>query len=130
MDVSKYIGRPYLKMGRGIRGFDCYGLVRAIAKDEGYPLPDYEYEGNTENMFADNFYKSVFGINKSERQAGDIVVLRYPVENEIHIGTLLNREEFIHTSKKAGVIISRLSDQWFARRIVGFFRIGNKNTND
>jgi len=124
MDPAKYIGIPFVPLGRDKNeGLDCYGLMRELAKDNGHPLPDYEYEGNTDNVFALNFHKSVFEIDEADRQAGDVVVLEYPVQGGIHIGMLINRNEFIHTTRKTGVVIGRLSDQVVARRIKGFYRI-------
>lgn len=51
MDLNKYIGVPYLPGGRDpARGLDCYGLVRAVYRELGRELPDWQ--GDSEDLRA------------------------------------------------------------------------------
>ena len=43
-DINKYIGTPFLLGGRDLAGIDCWGLVRAVYRDMGREVPDFDTE--------------------------------------------------------------------------------------
>jgi len=63
-------------------------------------------------------------IGRSKLAPLDIVVFHSFLScgSSIHMGVMIEGERFVHCQQNTGVIISRLSDQLFSRRIRGFFR--------
>lgn len=50
IDVSDLIGIPYKEHGRGVDGYDCYGLVMEVERRIGVELPDYDYEVHSDSL--------------------------------------------------------------------------------
>lgn len=52
LDLSKYLGRPFIRGGRGPDAFDCYGLCMSVYKDLGINLPDINTKEEIEKNYA------------------------------------------------------------------------------
>lgn len=44
--VNRYIGLPWENNGRGVKGYDCWGLIERVFKEQGkIELPSWNVEG-------------------------------------------------------------------------------------
>lgn len=60
IDVEKYLFTPYVKGGRGLNGFDCWGLVLLIREELGLPTLDGSTDANKDNPLAmQRLYRSL-----------------------------------------------------------------------
>lgn len=126
LDYSKLIGIPYLKGGRDEKGLDCYGLCMYVYKIMGIELP--EYDSPDENSLIHQLIfqgKELFEkIDKPSPFCLAPFVIRPPFVT--HIGIVLeNKDDFLHILRKKRSIIERLSNQFWSRRIEGFYRWKN-----
>ena len=126
--IKKYLGIPYRHKGRSLSGLDCYGLIIKIYADFGIELIDLqdEYDERWQwKRWAESIEQYYKKWQKVEiPQLLDIVLFK---KNDIvnHGGVVLNNNKFIHCCK-LGVIVSRLDEQMWQRRIEGFYRYGNR----
>jgi len=122
--VQKYLGIKFIDGGRSIRnGFDCFGLMQAIARERGVLVPDYHYETSVAAaVWAENFYKHVKEIDRVAVRLGDLVTFIPITKPGIHIGTMLNSQEFIHCTDIDGVVVYKLTHPIYSLRVKGFFR--------
>jgi len=127
--VDKYLGVPYKERGRDITGYDCYGFIRDVARDLGVFLPDYEYDGNTNNVFALNFADHLVPTTLPNSSFGDLISFRMP-NNSIHLGILLDRTRFIHCISKGGVQVTRITHPIFINRISGVYKFKRSAINE
>jgi len=122
--VQKYLGIKFKDGGRSIHdGFDCFGLMQAIAREQGILVPDYHYETSVAAaVWAKNFYKHVKEIDMAAVKPGDLVIFMPVTKPGIHIGTMLNSQEFIHCTDINGVVVYKLTHILYSSRIKGFYR--------
>lgn len=60
IDVEKYLFAPYVKSGRELAGFDCWGLVLLVRAELGLPVLDGSAEANRDNPLAmQRLYRSL-----------------------------------------------------------------------
>jgi len=125
--IKKYIGIPFKEHGRNFNGLDCYGLLICIFKEIGINIEDYNYETTEQfgdinyNLILKNYYKQFQIVEKKDIQEWDIVLIRGNRNLLNHCGIMLDKIKFIHVDKN-GVIISKLIDQPWVRRIDSFYR--------
>ena len=117
---SKYMDKPFLEKGRSALGYDCWGLVLAVCRDEfGVNLPDYidEYESpfdrasiaaTMETEIASGAYERIF-----EPQAGAIIILRL-LGRPWHCAIAVDRRWMLHVVRGANVVLERV-DSWVWR---------------
>lgn len=130
MDINeiaqKYVGLPFARHGRNEKGVDCWGLILLVARDMNIELPDYTYEsadGQPAILFAHEFARHISYTPEDDMLPGDLAIFDSIAEEAIHIGMMLDKLRFVHSTKKTGVIISRLTTQPFRRKLKGFYRI-------
>ena len=134
MDILKsfiinWLGTPYKHTGRDKDGVDCWGLVYRYFDYIGLRINydiDYEkhWSKNGKNYFIegiDQFYKYFEKISYPEK--GSIVLFTGINGVVNHIGIVIDDNKFIHAVKKAGVCISKFSDNRFKNKIYAFYRI-------
>ena len=109
------LGAPYRWGGDSPAGFDCSGLVCYV-------------------------YNRVYGITLPHNSAalhrrGRTVTLRNAARGDLlffgegrrspisHVGIYIGGQEFIHASSSRGVIVSRLSDSYYSRRLIAVKRL-------
>ena len=125
LDVRDLINLPFKPHGRDREGFDCWGLAMEVNRRMGIRLPDYAYG---EDMEVTLLHKLVSGnkdlileLDRPEPYClvGFSIIPGY----ETHIGTVLGDcRRFIHIRRRQRVIISRLNDIVWRRRVRGFYR--------
>lgn len=111
VDTAKqYLGVPYVWGGSTPRGFDCSGLVQYVFKAHGISLPRTTKEQWTVGA----------SISKSQLQIGDLVFFANTYTTGVsHVGIYVGNNQFIHASSSKGVIISSLSNTYWAAHYYG-----------
>jgi cell wall-associated NlpC family hydrolase len=110
--AKEYMGVPYLWAGSTPDGFDCSGFIYYAYNKAGKQMGRYSSEG---------YYNRSFYVN--EPQPGDLVFFENTYKKGIsHMGIYLGNNEFIHASTTGGVMISNLSEAYYAKHFEGFKR--------
>lgn len=111
--VRAWLGVPYRYGGQDRRGIDCSALSQQVLGDLGVSLPrsvrDQTMQGRT--------------VSRSEIAPGDLVFFRLGSTWPDHVGIALDHDHFAHASTSRGVVIDRLMDPYFARRIAEIRRV-------
>jgi cell wall-associated NlpC family hydrolase len=107
-EAAGWLGTPYRYAGTSRAGVDCSGLVQNVfgSVDRKLPRNSAEQAGRGEP------------VDLSEAMAGDLVFFNTTGSGVSHVGILVSREEFIHSSTSAGVIVSRLDETYYRTRIL------------
>jgi len=111
--AKKYIGVPYVWGGSTPSGFDCSGFVQYVFSRHGISLPRTSKEQ----------YGIGTSVSKSDLKAGDLVFFNTEGSGVSHLGIYIGNNQFIHASTSKGVIISSLSNTYWAPRYYGAKRI-------
>ncbi len=113
--VGKYIGRPYSQ-------YDCWELFLAIANDLGKCVPEVDINNATVA------YPFSQKIERNDVRLGDVVlaeevfnVARGKKKRNIHVMVSLGGDTLIHSTRRTGVVLTRLSEQ--GQFIKGFRRV-------
>jgi cell wall-associated NlpC family hydrolase len=119
------VGIPFKKGGSNLEGFDCYGMVRFVySKFFHTEIPYYNegmktWEGKEINEIIDSYkgeWKEV-----SEPQVPCSVFIRNHPLYVNHIGVYVGEGKFLQCLRKVGVILSDINDDYWKRKIVGFW---------
>ncbi len=125
LDVSRYIGIPFVERGRTMDGADCWGLVRLILMNEfGIDAPSldaieapFDYKAIGEIARAE----TVNWIEVDEPQAGDLILFRV-CGQPVHVGLVVDPGWMVHTDRNIQSCIERYDGVKFRKRIMGIFR--------
>lgn len=115
--IDDLIGVRFTSHGRSIaEGFDCYGLAIEVSKRLGHTLDDLWYQKASPVTFSSNAELIVRQMSDrvretSERKLGNLVVFSDSRGNMVHIGILLDEENFIHADI-GGVRVTGLEDYY------------------
>ena len=110
-----FLGLPYRWGGMSERrGADCSGLVKMIFAKLHIELPrtsrDQIQTGEEVPM--------------DRLETGDLVFFSSGGNTPTHVGVYIGNHQFLHAEKKAGrVIITDLSQPWYAKRFLGARRV-------
>jgi cell wall-associated NlpC family hydrolase len=97
-------GVRYRSGGTDYRGIDCSGLVQAIFRDA------FEVELPRTSREQARLGEAV---NQNDIQPGDL--LYFIDRGRNHVGVAVNKDEFLHASRKKGVILSKFDKYWKPR---------------
>ena len=112
--AKKYIGVPYVWGGSSPSGFDCSGLVQYAFKAHGINLPRTSKQQWTVGKL----------ISKADLKPGDLVFFANTYTTGIsHVGIYVGDNQFIHASSSRGVMISSLSNTYWAAHYYGCRRV-------
>lgn len=114
--AQQYLGVPYAYGGTGPYGFDCSGFTMHVYANFGVSLA----HGATPQL------NSGYSVSKSELQPGDLVFFfgTYNTSSAAsHVGVYVGDGQFIHASSSRGVIISSLSETYYANRYLAARRV-------
>lgn len=111
--AQKYLGYPYVYGGSGPYSFDCSGFTQYIYKQFGYSI----------YRTADVQMNNGYSVSMDNLQPGDLVFF-YNGGGVGHVGIYIGGGSFIHAANSnSGVIITSLSESWYAARYAGARRI-------
>ena len=112
-----FLGLPYRWGGMSERrGADCSGLVKMIFAKQHIDLPRTSRAQiqTGEDVPVDRL------------ETGDLVFFSSDGQTPTHVGVYMGNHQFLHAEKRAGrVIITDLSQPWYAKRFLGARRIVN-----
>ena len=105
--ANSFKNTPHKMGGTSLKGIDCSGLVYITHKEFGINLPRSSQEQARFGKIIPTF---------KELRKGDLVFYNnsYKTSNFItHVGIYIGDGNFIHTSNKKGVIISKVNDPYY-----------------
>jgi cell wall-associated NlpC family hydrolase len=109
--AMRFLGVPYVFGGTTASGFDCSGFVQHVFALLGIALP------RTADAQYDAGHPAVGG-----PRPGDLVFFD-TYGGVSHVGIYLGRGQFVHASSSRGVMVSHLSESYWASRYVGAKRL-------
>lgn len=122
------IGVPFVDGGRDRKGLDCWGLVMLAMLRAGKQIPDYNVNCHEREKIAKlvaDPEQWVSWKKIDDPMPGDGIALRVDpnMPDAIqHFGVYLGSGKFIHTTRKTGVMVSRITDPMWRGRIEGYYR--------
>jgi hypothetical protein len=112
--VQQYIGKPYAGRSRYQPGLDCSLFTQEVIgeyahKDIGRTVTDQYAQG--------------IDTPRSRLRPGDLVFFETDRDRVSHVGIFVGNNSFVHASSSQGVIISGMSEEYWAKRWVGAKRV-------
>ncbi len=118
-ETSRWFGTPYRFGGCSAYGIDCSCLVREIYRS----VYGIELQRTSGGMY----YNDLIPVRKSDLQEGDILCFKIRGRRISHVGIYLKDDQFVHSSRTRGVMISDLNERYYKKR---FFSAGRIKEND
>lgn len=115
-EAKKWLGVPYKYGGTDHNGVDCSALVLNVYRDAlNIKLPRSSRQQ----------YDFSKGISKSELIPGDLLFFATTKgrSDVSHVGMYIGDGKMVHSSASQGVMVSRISDEYFVRTFAGAGRI-------
>ncbi len=117
--AKRLLGVPYLWGGCSPFGLDCSGFVQTVYRLCGLVIPrDADLQAE---------FHRVSEVDIEEAQPGDLIFFAGggdPHQRAItHVGMVIDREHFIHSSGGVGVNITRLDDPYYRSILWGIRRV-------
>lgn len=104
----RFLGTPYVFGGTSTSGFDCSGFTQHVFAMLGMAIPrtaDAQYYAGSRA--------------KGGPRVGDLVFFQTYEPGPSHVGIYLGNGQFVHASSSHGVMVSNLSDSYWAARYLG-----------
>lgn len=120
-ELKKYVGVRYKRGGTGRDGFDCSGFSRSMyQKLFGFDLPH-----NAHSQFR---LPSLTELDAACLQTGDLVFFSSTARKKriCHVGIYLDDSQFIHAQSTRGVVVSRIDNSYWRKRLVSGRRLDSK----
>ncbi|MEW5797202.1 MAG: C40 family peptidase [Candidatus Zixiibacteriota bacterium] len=112
--LQRQLGKPYAGRSKWEAGLDCSQYTSDVFRQfNGTQLPRTAAEQYTQGR----------EVARSRLKFGDLVFFRTERDRISHVGVYIGFNQFIHVSTSSGVIISNLSEKYWARSYVGARRI-------
>jgi len=106
-------GTPYRLGGTGMNGIDCSAFTQVVYQDFfGEDLPR-----NTREQLGEGS-----GVRRGSIRPGDLIFFRTS-RNVLHVGIAMEDGDFLHASVSNGVMISNLSEPYWAGKYLGTRRV-------
>ncbi len=120
LEAASWVGVRYRYGGTDRRGVDCSGLVSSIYRKV--------YGVQLQRSSAAQYDKDVNKISKGKLASGDLVFFGTGKKRRKvnHVGVYLKDGAFIHSSTSAGVIVSRLNEDYYKKCFIKGGRVKNK----
>ena len=125
--IDQYLGIPYSHRGRTLEGLDCWGFLKLVYADLGFKLfdiEDLEYEKvwglRGKDYFRENYENDWEKVEDPQTLDAVLFLNSRGIAN--HAGVVFKNRKFIHCPRQ-GVVVSRLDDEAWSKRIEGFYRL-------
>jgi cell wall-associated NlpC family hydrolase len=105
------LGKPYRSGAKGPDAFDCSGLVHYVYKQASIVVP----------VTAQQLDKAGYEIAGEDVLPADLIVFK--IKSAYHVGIMINKKEFIHSSRSKGVSIDSAEQPYWKRGMLGFRRV-------
>ena len=117
-----FLGLPYRWGGMSERrGADCSGLVKMIFAKLHIELPRTSRDQ----------IETGEEVPLDRLETGDLVFFSSDGNTPTHVGVYMGHHKFLHAEKKAGrVIITDLSQPWYAKRFLSARRVVNSQKSE
>lgn len=134
MNLTPYIGIPFVPFGRTFDGCDCWGLVRLFyLRELGILLPSYTKDYNSPadgaavqqiiNHHKNTWHKVI------DPEIGDVILIRTK-EFLSHVAVVVNTTQglMLHTTIGVDSCLERFATPIYTARIEGFYRYARSNS--
>ena len=111
--AAKYKGVPYVFGGTTPKGFDCSGYVQYVFKELG----------GTITRTADTQAEEGVFVNQKQLKPGDLVFFTTYEPGASHVGIYAGNGQFWNASSSRGVVLYKLSDDYWRTRYYGARRV-------
>ena len=119
MILQRHLGRPYKGRSKWETGVDCSKFTRDVFN---------EYDRTVLPATAADQFKEGDLVPRPQLRFGDLVFFRTERSRVSHVGIFVGHNEFIHASTSRGVIITNLSEEYWAQRYAGARRVLKRAT--
>lgn len=129
IDLTRYVGIPYVPGGSSFEKVDCWGLVCLFYRLEfGIELPRYYDEADPQEIqeVAHIMYGTELGsgrwekVPRGEEQLGDVVDIMF--FNVFHVGLFVPQRRLLHAMVKTKTVIEDLHRPQWQKSIRGCYR--------
>lgn len=107
--AKQYIGAPYVWGGTSPKGFDCSGFVQFVFAKHDVSLP----RTSSQQWGVGSW------VSRENLRPGDLVFFNTNGQGVSHVGIYIGNGQFIHSSSSRGIMISELSNRYWAPRYIG-----------
>jgi cell wall-associated NlpC family hydrolase len=126
---APYVGKPFAPFGQGPDFYNCWGLVRAVYREQlGLDLPSHDEIGaGAHRAVAQAMQQGVAQgpwIMAEPPQAFDVMVARRDMHSRYpgHVGVMIDEGRALHIWEGRDVHISRVGEPTLSGLILGFYR--------
>lgn len=124
--LPQLVGKPYKENCYDATAFDCYSLVWYIYNYLGIKLPKYSIADSTlreiNKQIKDDAPLLWKEISFSDRQFLDVFLFSTSFKLHTHIGLVLSKDRFLHTTKKLNVVIEQTSKSVMLAQLYKVYR--------
>ncbi|MFH0070873.1 C40 family peptidase [Peribacillus sp. NPDC056705] len=114
-EINQLLGTRYSYGGTTPNGFDCSGFTMYVFAQLGLKLP--HQSGSQFEMGS--------SVSRKDLRPGDLVFFNTSGRGISHVGIYIGDDKFAHSSSSRGVVINRLTEEYYVQRYVGSKRIMN-----
>ena len=110
-DYNRYIGIPYVNHGRDEKGYDCYGLVRAVLRHEfNKDFPDWQ-----------NDEADLDGFKKIDEPIEGCIGLFKFIGVPAHVGIYIGEGRVLHVAPNETSVAEKLNSKRLKDRLIGWY---------
>jgi cell wall-associated NlpC family hydrolase len=120
MTADEWLGTGYRLGGESKSGIDCSALVQVICKKV--------FGVKISRTVSEIFKKDLKPVEIESLQPGDILCFKSKGRKISHIGMYLKDEKFVHASRKRGVSINALSENYYRKRFAFAGRVAGSRS--
>ena len=129
MWYAKYVGIPFVEMGRERDGLDCWGLVRLVYDEVwGIGLPTYLDGYSTlrdreavSGLLTRGSEEGCWNRVEGDRQQGDVLLFRV-LNMPLHVGLVADGGRMLHCERFVGTVLERYGRPPWRDRLLGAYR--------
>ncbi len=108
-EILYWMNTPYKLGGNTKEGIDCSGFVQIVY--------DKVYHKNIPRTSKKQFEQCT-KVSANKLKEGDLVFFKFNKKEVSHVGVFLNESNFVHASVSKGVMISSLTEKYYAKAFV------------